>query len=178
LGNSPGLRRSHEDRWIGGVCAGIAEWLDVPVHHLRLLYFLASILSTAFPGTLVYLLLWIFIPEAEHETGDDDGYDDLEASHLSRSLALWLAAPLGILGAHRFYAGRFVTGAAMLLTGGGLGVWWLIDLVMIATGKFRDSEGYRLLYWEAAEPDPDAFRDVYLARREATNPYPTDTGSV
>ena len=168
MGNGPGLRRSREDRWIAGVCGGIAERLGWPPDLVRVLYVVVSVLSTAFPGTLFYLLLWAFVPEAELETSDDaDVYDDLEASHLSRAVALGLAVPLGVLGVHRFYAGRIGTGVAMLLSGGGLGIWGLIDVVMIAAGKFRDSEGHRLIFWEAEEPDPDAFRDAYLERREA-----------
>jgi TM2 domain-containing membrane protein YozV len=48
---------------------------------------------------------------------------------------------LGWLGAHRFYAGKIGTGLIMLLTGGGAGVWWLYDLVIIATDDFTDREG-------------------------------------
>lgn len=47
----------------------------------------------------------------------------------------------GIFGLHRFYAGKPLTGLLMLCTLGGLGIWKLIDLVMIVTGSFEDSEG-------------------------------------
>lgn len=48
---------------------------------------------------------------------------------------------LGSLGVHRFYAGKIGTGILMLITLGGLGIWTLIDLIMIVIGNFKDSEG-------------------------------------
>lgn len=48
---------------IGGVCGGIAEALGWPAFRVRVLYVLISILSAAFPGMLVYLVLWIAVPE-------------------------------------------------------------------------------------------------------------------
>jgi phage shock protein PspC (stress-responsive transcriptional regulator) len=58
------LRRSN-DKIIAGVCGGLAEYLGWPSGRVRLLYFIISILSAAFPGTLVYLILWFAMPEAE-----------------------------------------------------------------------------------------------------------------
>ena len=48
---------------------------------------------------------------------------------------------LGGLGIHRFYVGKAGTGILMILTLGGLGIWVIIDFVMIVTGGFKDSEG-------------------------------------
>ena len=48
---------------------------------------------------------------------------------------------LGGLGIHRFYVGKAGTGILMILTLGGLGIWIIIDFVMIVTGGFKDSEG-------------------------------------
>lgn len=47
----------------------------------------------------------------------------------------------GIFGVHRFYVGKFGTGLLMLLTGGGFGIWWIIDFILILLGRFQDSEG-------------------------------------
>ena len=58
------LRRSG-DRVIAGVCAGIAESLGWPVNRVRIGYALLSILSAAFPGILVYIVLWIVMPASE-----------------------------------------------------------------------------------------------------------------
>lgn len=48
---------------------------------------------------------------------------------------------LGALGVHRFYTGKIGTGVLQLITFGGLGIWVLIDLIMIILGKFSDKEG-------------------------------------
>ncbi len=55
--------------------------------------------------------------------------------------ALLLCFFLGSLGVHRFYAGKVGTGILMLITLGGLGIWTLIDFIMIAVGSFKDSDG-------------------------------------
>ena len=51
------------DRIIAGVCGGIAEQLGWSANRVRLAYVILSILSAAFPGTLVYLVLWVLMPE-------------------------------------------------------------------------------------------------------------------
>ncbi len=55
--------------------------------------------------------------------------------------ALLLCFFLGALGIHRFYVGKIGTGILMLLTLGGLGIWALIDFILIAVGSFKDKEG-------------------------------------
>ena len=58
------LRRSRQNRMIAGVCGGLAEWLGWDPTVLRIVYVVVSIVSAAFPGILLYVILWILMPEA------------------------------------------------------------------------------------------------------------------
>jgi phage shock protein C len=57
------LRRSRSNTMIAGVIAGIANYLRIDVTAARVGYVVISVLSAAFPGILVYILLWIIIPQ-------------------------------------------------------------------------------------------------------------------
>jgi phage shock protein C len=57
------LRRSPDQRILGGVIGGFAEYFDRDPTLLRVLYVLLSVLSAGFPGILVYIVLWLVIPE-------------------------------------------------------------------------------------------------------------------
>jgi phage shock protein PspC (stress-responsive transcriptional regulator) len=53
------------NKMIAGVCAGIAEYFGWDVTLFRVLYVVVSILSVAFPGILVYVVLWIVMPKPD-----------------------------------------------------------------------------------------------------------------
>ncbi len=59
------LRRSRSDRMIAGVVAGLAKYFDLDPTLARVLYVVGSIVSAAFPGILVYVLLWVIVPEGD-----------------------------------------------------------------------------------------------------------------
>jgi phage shock protein C len=62
--NGRRLTRSR-DKMIAGVCAGIAEYFGWDVTLFRIVFVLASILSVAFPGILVYVVLWVVMPRPD-----------------------------------------------------------------------------------------------------------------
>jgi hypothetical protein len=80
--------------------------------------------------------------------------DHSEVSDRTRAAAIPLAVLLGVFGAHRFYVGKTGTGVMMVCTLGGMGLWWLADLILLATGEFRDVEGRRVARWYADAPGP------------------------
>jgi phage shock protein C len=57
------LRRSRSNRMIGGVVGGLADYIGMDPVLARVLYVLISVFSAAFPGILVYLILWVVMPE-------------------------------------------------------------------------------------------------------------------
>jgi TM2 domain-containing membrane protein YozV len=60
-----------------------------------------------------------------------------------------LAWFLGVLGVHRFYLGKTGTGLLMLFTGGGLGIWALIDFILAVCGLMKDKQGRPVKDWLA-----------------------------
>lgn len=69
----------------------------------------------------------------------------MEAPPKSKVAALLLCFFLGGLGIHRFYLGYTGIGIAQLLTCGGLGIWAIIDFIMLLTDSITDSQGQRLI---------------------------------
>lgn len=57
------LLRSN-DRWIAGVCGGIADYFDWDPAMVRIIYLLLSLFSAGFPGLLIYIVLWIIMPKS------------------------------------------------------------------------------------------------------------------
>ena len=73
----------------------------------------------------------------------------LYSSGKSRLVALLLCLLLGVIGAHRFYAGKVGTGILYIFTGGLFGIGYLVDLIRIICGTFKDSEGRYITSWES-----------------------------
>jgi TM2 domain-containing membrane protein YozV len=56
-------------------------------------------------------------------------------------VTLLLAIFVGKFGVDRFYTGHIGLGLLKLFTCGGFGIWWMIDIILIAVGSYRDSDG-------------------------------------
>ena len=63
MSTHPPLRRSRRDRVFAGVIGGLADYFGLESRLFRIVYVLLSIFSAAFPGLLLYILLWILVPE-------------------------------------------------------------------------------------------------------------------
>lgn len=79
----------------------------------------------------------------------DSQKEKLLKSNLSTNSSDWLTLFLltffvGVLGVHRFYTGKIGTGFLMLITLGGLGVWFLVDLILVVTGQFTNKDGQKI----------------------------------
>ena len=58
------LHRSQDHKIIAGVCGGLAEWLGWSPTMVRVIFVLVSVLSAAFPGIIVYIVMWVLMPKA------------------------------------------------------------------------------------------------------------------
>jgi len=56
-------------------------------------------------------------------------------------VTLILAILVGSLGIDRFYSGSIMLGVLKLVTIGGIGIWWLVDIIMLVTGSYKDGDG-------------------------------------
>jgi phage shock protein PspC (stress-responsive transcriptional regulator) len=65
MNSATGVTRDKRNALIGGVCAGLARHFGWSVMGTRVVYVLASVLSAAFPGIIVYLVLWLVLPEGD-----------------------------------------------------------------------------------------------------------------
>lgn len=75
---------------------------------------------------------------------EESEVEEKDISEYNWLITLVLVVFLGGIGIHRFYVGKTGTGILMLITLGGLGIWTLIDLIMIALGVFTDSKGKKI----------------------------------
>lgn len=66
MSNGKRLTRSATDKWLAGVCGGIANYFGWDPAIVRLVYLLLTV-CTAFSGLLVYIILWICMPEEKNE---------------------------------------------------------------------------------------------------------------
>lgn len=80
-------------------------------------------------------------PMAPAYTGYNYAVDAVAGPPKDRTVSLILAIVLGTVGIHRFYTGYVGLGILYLFTGGLFGIGWIIDIIMMATGSYRDKWG-------------------------------------
>jgi len=142
------LHRKKESGKIAGVCAGIGEYFEIDPVFFRIIFIAAIFISGI--GLLTYLVAWIIMPEQSIKNEALKGEKVMtvrDVSIKSRLGALLFCMLLGWIGIHRFYVGKAGTGVLMILTCGGAGIWWIIDLIMIIIGSFTDKGGKFVTEW-------------------------------
>ena len=55
------LSRSTDDRWLGGVCGGLAQYFNIDAILIRILFIILGLIGLG--GVILYVILWIIIPE-------------------------------------------------------------------------------------------------------------------
>jgi phage shock protein PspC (stress-responsive transcriptional regulator) len=71
------LTRSKDDRWLAGVCGGLAEYFNVDGTLIRVLFILFSFAVGG--GILIYIILWIIMPEAAEDVEEGDLLEELKS---------------------------------------------------------------------------------------------------
>lgn len=74
MSNGKRLTRSTSDKWLAGVCSGIANYFGWDPAIVRLVYLLLTV-CTAFSGVIVYIVLWICMPEDNNYIGQGSNYN-------------------------------------------------------------------------------------------------------
>jgi TM2 domain-containing membrane protein YozV len=85
-------------------------------------------------------------PQCGAPQGLPSPYRQTPRSDKDFAVTLLLCFFVGFLGVHRFYVGKIGTGLLQLFTFGGFGIWAFIDFIMVALGRFTDSDGLEVTY--------------------------------
>ncbi|HKA59556.1 MAG TPA: NINE protein [Gemmatimonadales bacterium] len=108
------------------------------------------------------------LPDAYDEDDVVLSAPEPQVSKRSRGVALGLSIVGGFFGLHRFYVEKPGSAVAMICTLGGLGMWWLYDVVLLAAGEFRDSHDLPLRNW-GVEETPGLSREFSSRAEQRVN---------
>ena len=147
-------KKTHTDKTLPNKIKLVTDIVKLALLGLAILF---TALSFAFENismtlivfsTVFYILLFlVWISTKVYFMHLEIKSSNLEDSDKSRIVCLCLCIVLGIFGAHRFYCGKIGTGFAWLFTLGGLGVCWIIDIVMICCKTFTDKDDRVVKHW-------------------------------
>ncbi len=126
---------------MGAYYGALINWAIYPLLYpftsggtwLAMLYNAAFLWAMLYNTVLVFAAAILTLPQKAALEESSQGK--------SKTTAIILSVLLGALGIDRFYLGYIGLGIVKLITGGGLGIWWIIDLVMICTGALRPADG-------------------------------------
>ncbi|KAG0249562.1 hypothetical protein BG011_009128 [Mortierella polycephala] len=127
------------------------------VHHNRVKYFFLWCLAAVTSISVVVSLF--YYNKNRHDDGSHTpapgkdlldilgkhGDDDVCQSDRSYPVAILLSVFLGVFGIDRFYLGYIISSVLKLVTGGGLGIWYIIDIILIVIGALPDHSGCTLI---------------------------------
>jgi hypothetical protein len=105
-----------------------------------------SYLNTGLPGTGLYNRNKISSTASRSVNNYASAENNYIQKNKSKTTAALLCFFFGLLGMHRFYTGHTLIAIIQMFTFGGLGLWVLIDFILIITGYFKDSKGNLLVY--------------------------------
>ncbi|KAF9089378.1 hypothetical protein BGX23_006730 [Mortierella sp. AD031] len=116
------------------------------VHHHRKRYFALWVLA-AISAISVVLGLYYFHKNSHHEGGNTGDFkkDKVCESDRSYPIAILLSIFFGYVGIDRFYLGYIISALLKLATAGGLGIWYIIDIILICIGALPDHNGCSLV---------------------------------
>lgn len=107
--------------------------------------------------SMMFLIPAITITQAQRAKANKENSRSSEKSYW---ITLLLAVFLGMFGAHRFYVGKKITGLLYVLTIGGLGIGWVVDIVLVATGMFLDQNENRIVFpWHRRRETDNGLQD-------------------
>jgi len=125
-------------------------------------------MSFGITGLLIIIIIVIGVAVIFQKIGQSRRQAELDDSISEKD---WLptfliCVFLGGLGIHRFFVGKIVTGLLMLITLGGIGVWYLIDVIVVAMGSFTDKSGALIKY----QRDRVVVRELDVSAQSPTTP--------
>ncbi len=87
MDNSKRLQRNTRNKVIAGVCSGLADFFGIDVALMRVIFIL--LLVAGYSGFLIYLILWIVMPKANH--AENQSYDNAESTVAQNGKGSWIA---------------------------------------------------------------------------------------